>query len=97
MVELDVHPLGKQLQAYLGPLTGRKTVPNILIQAKSVGGGDDIQQLDETDKLIDTVLRMGGKRMSITKVPSGTDKAAQKADVEKREAAARKKRHFWSS
>lgn len=96
MVELDIHPLGKQLQAYLGPLTGRKTVPNILIQAKSIGGGDDIAHLDETDKLIDTVLRMGGKRMSITKVSTEAENEAQKQGLVKKEAASRKKRSFWS-
>jgi hypothetical protein len=96
VVELDIHPLGKQLQAYLGPLTGRKTVPNILIQAKSIGGGDDIARLDETNKLIETVLRMGGKRMSITKVLTEAEKEAQKEELEKKKVASRKKRSFWS-
>ena len=96
MVELDLHPLGQQLQAYLGSLTGRKTVPNVLIQGKSMGGGDDVQELDENGKLIDTVLRMGGKRMSITKVLTEDERSKQKQDLEKREAAARKKRRFWS-
>ena len=71
-------------------------MPNILIQAKSIGGGDDIQELDETGKLIDTVLRMGGKRMSITKVLTEAEKAAQKEELAKREAETRKKRRFWS-
>jgi len=96
VVELDLHPLGQQLQAYLGSLTGRKTVPNVLIQGKSMGGGDDVQELDENGKLIDTVLRMGGKRMSITKVLTEDERSKQKQDLEKREAAARKKRRFWS-
>jgi hypothetical protein len=96
VVELDLHPLGQQLQAYLGSLTGRKTVPNVLIQGKSMGGGDDVQELDESGKLIDTVLRMGGKRMAITKVLTEDERSKQKQDLEKREAAARKKRRFWS-
>ena len=68
VVELDIHPLGPQLQAYLSDITGRRTVPNVLINAKSIGGGDDVQELDAGGKLIDTVRSMGGKRMEIHKV-----------------------------
>ena len=96
VVELDLHPLGQPLQNYVGGLTGRKTVPNILIQAKSIGGGDDVQALDQSGKLIDTVLRMGGKRMKISKVLTEAEKAKEKEMKEKREAERRKKRHFWS-
>jgi hypothetical protein len=90
-VELDIHPLGKQLQSYLGGITGRKTVPNILIQAKSIGGGDDVQELDESGKLMDVVRSMGGKRMVISKVvPEGSSEKKKKDEIKKT------KRHFWS-
>lgn len=88
MVELDIHPLGKQLQSYLGGITGRKTVPNVLIQAKSIGGGDDVQDLDQSGELMDTVRRMGGKRMIISKVVPESEKRAK--------VETKKKRHFWS-
>jgi hypothetical protein len=84
------------LQAYLGSLTGRKTVPNILVQAKSIGGGDDVEELHKSGKLMDTVLRMGGKRMTITKALTEAEKAAQTADAVKTEARKRSKRHVWS-
>lgn len=64
VVELDIHPLGEQLQALLGKLTGRKTVPNIFFMGKSIGGGDDMEELDETDTLVDTIKEMGGSRIS---------------------------------
>lgn len=44
-------------------MTGRRTVPNVLVQGKSIGGGDDMQELDETDKLIETLKTLGGSRV----------------------------------
>ena len=63
VVELDQHPLGPKLQSALAGSTGRRTVPNILINGKSIGGGDDMRELDEASKLIDTVKSIGGKRI----------------------------------
>lgn len=62
-MELDEHPLGSALQARLAKMTGRKTVPNVLINGKSIGGGDDVAELDVRRELIDIVKSMGGKRM----------------------------------
>lgn len=61
--ELDLNPLGAKLQAALHKSTGRRTVPNVLINGKSIGGGDDIAGFDAEDKLIDTILTLGGKRI----------------------------------
>ncbi|KAH6719238.1 thioredoxin-like protein [Leptodontidium sp. MPI-SDFR-AT-0119] len=63
VVELDQHKLGPQLQAKLADLTGRKTVPNVLINGVSIGGGDDVAELDSTRALVDKVRDLGGKRM----------------------------------
>ncbi|KAF2627188.1 glutaredoxin domain-containing protein [Macroventuria anomochaeta] len=63
VVELDQHPLGAKLQDTLAQMTGRRTVPNVLVQGKSIGGGDDMQELDETDKLIETLKSLGGSRV----------------------------------
>ncbi|OQO04934.1 hypothetical protein B0A48_07952 [Cryoendolithus antarcticus] len=67
VVELDQHELGPGLQAALLKSTGRRTVPNVLINGKSIGGGDDIQELHETGKLAETVQAMGGKRVMSVK------------------------------
>lgn len=64
VVELDLNPLGQQLQALLGKSTGRRTVPNILVQGKSIGGGDDMEELDETDTLVAKIKEMGGSRIT---------------------------------
>ncbi|KAL9608010.1 MAG: hypothetical protein Q9167_007128 [Letrouitia subvulpina] len=68
VVELDEHPLGKGLQAALAKSTGRKTVPNVLINGKSIGGGDDVEKLDVDGALVSKVKSMGGKRIMEAKL-----------------------------
>ncbi|KAK4170137.1 putative monothiol glutaredoxin-6 precursor [Cladorrhinum sp. PSN259] len=63
VVELDLHPLGKEMQARLGEITGRRTVPNIMIYGKSIGGGDDIAALDKEKKLAGKINSLGGNRI----------------------------------
>ncbi|TKA24973.1 hypothetical protein B0A50_06071 [Salinomyces thailandicus] len=63
VVELDQHDLGPGLQAALNKMTGRRTVPNVLINGKSIGGGDDIAALHTEGKMVETVSSMGGKRV----------------------------------
>jgi len=59
VVELDEHPLGPMLQDKLKSLTGRATVPNVLVHLKSIGGSDEIAALDESDGLIKKLEEMG--------------------------------------
>lgn len=63
IVELDQHKQGPQLQALLAEKTGRRTVPNVLINGVSIGGGDDIAELHELKTLIDKINKFGGKKM----------------------------------
>ncbi|KAF2129383.1 glutaredoxin domain-containing protein [Dothidotthia symphoricarpi CBS 119687] len=77
VVELDLHPLGPKLQEFLGHMTGRRTVPNVLLMGKSIGGGDDMQELDETDALVEKFKTMGGTR--ITKVEHREARGEKKA------------------
>lgn len=64
VVELDLNPLGEKLQDLLAKSTGRRTVPNILLMGKSIGGGDDMEELDETDTLAAKIKEMGGSRIT---------------------------------
>ena len=64
VVELDLNPMGEKLQAFLHKSTGRRTVPNVLLMGKSIGGGDEMQELDETDTLVTKVKEMGGSRIT---------------------------------
>ncbi|KAI0841193.1 glutaredoxin [Hypoxylon sp. FL0890] len=77
VVELDEHPLGKELQARLGVMTGRRTVPNIMINGKSLGGSDEIAELDSRKTLIDKLKSMGGKRLSMKERFVGNSKEKQ--------------------
>ncbi|KAL1886396.1 60S ribosomal protein L9B [Paecilomyces lecythidis] len=63
VVELDLHPLGQKLQLLLARNTGRKTVPNILVNGRSIGGGDDIAALDQEQQLGAKLKLYGGKRI----------------------------------
>ena len=51
------------MQDTLEKMTGRRTVPNVLINGKSIGGGDDVAALDTGTDLIDKIKDMGGKRI----------------------------------
>ncbi|AEO65377.1 uncharacterized protein THITE_2112307 [Thermothielavioides terrestris NRRL 8126] len=66
VVELDLHPLGPKIQARLGEMTGRKTVPNIMVYGKSIGGGDDIAALDREKALADKITSLGGSRVQVS-------------------------------
>jgi glutaredoxin len=55
--------MGQQLQAKLGEMTGRRTVPNVMVRGRSIGGGDDVAHLDETDTLIEKINSLGGKQI----------------------------------
>lgn len=63
VVELDKHEHGEELQAALGKQTGRRTVPNIMISGKSLGGSDEIATLESEGKLVEKIQKMGGKRI----------------------------------
>ncbi len=63
VVELDLHPMGPQLQGILAKNTGRTTVPNILVNGLSIGGGDDVEALDQSGQLTEKIKSMAGKRI----------------------------------
>jgi glutaredoxin len=75
VVELDIHPQGYYIQQLLGDITGRRTVPNVLVNGLSIGGGDDIVALDQQDELASKIKSMAGQRvMEIKRVPETTNK-----------------------
>ncbi|RPB27923.1 glutaredoxin, partial [Terfezia boudieri ATCC MYA-4762] len=61
IVELDQDPHGQELQAFLKEKTGRGTVPNVLVNGRSLGGGDEVKGLHGEGKLEGVLKRMGGK------------------------------------
>lgn len=63
MIELDQHDLGTGIQAALAKGTGRRTVPNVLVSGKSIGGGDEIEELDQAETVCTKLRSMGAKRV----------------------------------
>lgn len=63
VVELDKHPMGSRLQDQLQIMTGRRTVPNVIINGVSIGGGDDVAELDNNHALIDKVEELGSEKV----------------------------------
>lgn len=51
VVELNVDKHGAVLQRALLQITGQRTVPNVFINAKHVGGNDDVTALHYSQKL----------------------------------------------
>lgn len=54
-VELDKHTNGEALQKYIEAQTGQKTVPNFVVNGKSLGGFDSLEKLHKSGTLIETV------------------------------------------
>ncbi|CEJ59112.1 Putative 60S ribosomal protein [Penicillium brasilianum] len=84
VVELDQHPIGPALQQLLRENTGRGTVPNVLVNGKSIGGGDDVAALDQSDELASKLRELGGKWLSevVHKTPESALSDAQSRDVQ---------------
>lgn len=64
--ELDREAHGDALKAALGELTGRKTVPNLMVGRHSLGGGDEVAQLD-ADDAIATAIRKHDRDIDVAK------------------------------
>lgn len=65
VVELDIHPQGQALQDQLLETTGRRTVPNIMVNGVSLGGADDITEMDQAGKLVGKIVDLGNKRVQV--------------------------------
>ncbi|KAK9479885.1 thioredoxin-like protein, partial [Lipomyces japonicus] len=65
--ELDLDPHGHELQDALADITGRKTVPNVFVGGKSLGGGDEMRLLHGQNQLEGEFLKNGGRRLKISK------------------------------
>ena len=50
---------GDQIQSYLTEKTGQRTVPNIFIQQKHVGGNSDLQTLKRNGELKKRLVAAG--------------------------------------
>lgn len=52
IVDLDqMGQEGEEIQQYLAEITGQRTVPNVFIKSKHIGGNSDLQALNEKGEL----------------------------------------------
>ncbi len=63
VVELNEDPLGSELQDLLEAKTGRRTVPNVLVNGVSIGGADEVVGLDNNDQLTGKIQDLGQRRV----------------------------------
>jgi glutaredoxin len=61
--DADTITLGRKIQDLLAEWTGRGTVPNILVNARSIGGSDDIAHLEAEGKLVEEIKWLGSGRV----------------------------------
>ncbi|PHH64307.1 hypothetical protein CDD81_4791 [Ophiocordyceps australis] len=64
-VELDKEDDGSELQDALEKITGQRTVPNVLIKKKHIGGNSDIQELNKLGKLADLLKESGALKAQL--------------------------------
>ncbi|KAK8141545.1 hypothetical protein G3M48_010350 [Beauveria asiatica] len=66
VVELNDHPLRSDLQDVLLTLTGRRTVPNVLVNGASIGGADEIIELDNAGRLVGKIQELGQHKVEVS-------------------------------
>lgn len=66
--------LGKALQDLLGEISGRRTVPNIMVGGShSIGGNDKIWELHEAGLLAEEIKKLGGRKVVSVDVQDSED------------------------
>jgi glutaredoxin len=62
---LNIHPHGHELQNYLGQVTGRRTVPNVIANGVSIGGGDEMRSAEASGHIPETLLKALAGKISV--------------------------------
>ncbi|KAK9451783.1 thioredoxin-like protein [Limtongia smithiae] len=65
--ELDLDASGPYIQAALKVISGRRTVPNVFVGGKSLGGGDEMRLLHAQDQLAQEFAKNAGRRFDISR------------------------------
>ncbi|KGN51374.1 glutaredoxin-C6 [Cucumis sativus] len=58
-IELDTESDGREIQAALAQFTGQRTVPNVFIGGKHIGGCDDTMALNSSGRLVPLLAEAG--------------------------------------
>lgn len=91
VIELDKLQNGADIQSVLSGLTGQRTVPNVFVRGRHVGGNDQVQAAAKSGELenmlkLDMVLEMSssdsdGKKPSYDRIDSMRSSIADKKDL----------------
>ncbi|CAI4059629.1 hypothetical protein SUVZ_04G2250 [Saccharomyces uvarum] len=65
VIELDKHGHGEELREYIKSMTGRGTVPNLLINGVSRGGSEEIKRLHSQGKLLGSLQEWSGGKFTV--------------------------------
>ena len=68
IVEVDTHPHGAALREYVGKVTERTTVPNVIINGVSRGGFDDMKFLHDDGILLESLRSWGEGKFQVDKI-----------------------------
>lgn len=68
IVELDMHESGAELQKYIYKKTGRKTVPNLIVNGVSHGGYDDILKLHHEGRFVSEFTKWADHAAKVEKI-----------------------------
>lgn len=65
IIELDQHRQGAELQDYIASVTGRRTVPNVIVLKESYGGASDLIALHEQGQLAEKLTEWGKGHLKV--------------------------------
>lgn len=70
IIEIDKHEHSSELQDYLAEVTGRRTVPNVIVgsSTRSRGGADDMIELHEQNSLARLLNEWGQHTISVERI-----------------------------
>jgi len=84
VIDLSKHADTQEIQATLQAMTGRRTVPNVFVDGKSIGGGDETRSFQQSGKLV-PMLRDAGALGDGKSSSSQAEIAAQRRNVKQDE------------
>ncbi|KAK9233690.1 thioredoxin-like protein [Lipomyces kononenkoae] len=64
--ELDIDIHEQEIQDALLDISGRRTVPNVFVGGKSLGGGDEMRLLHGQNQLMEVFKKNAGRRFKIS-------------------------------
>lgn len=59
VIDLSKHSNSQDIQSTLQKMTGRRTVPNVFVGGKSIGGGDETHAFQQSGKLVPMLVEAG--------------------------------------